>query len=246
MSDPFHRLYPELAVGGYTREDKTVEFYGRVDALLTPESTVVDFGAGRGGFADLPDSHVRRLQLLRGRVAKVIGVDVDPVVEQNDTIDEAVVWEPGSRLPLADASVDLVVSDYTFEHVENPNLVVPELGRILKPGGWICARTPNKWGYIGMGARAIPNRLHARVLQRAQSGHRHERDVFPTRYRLNTLGSVRDWFPEPRWRVVGYTVNGEPVYFGHSRALIYTVYGVSRVLPQRLGAMYLFFIQKLP
>lgn len=245
VSDPLARLYPETDVGGFSREDKTIEFYSRVSALVDADSVVLDLGAGRGGFMDGPDSYLRRLQLLRGRVAKVIGVDVDPVVKENPSVDEAVVWTPGTPIDVPDASVDLVLSDYTFEHLDDPVAVAAELHRIVRPGGWVCARTPNKWGYIALGARAVPNRLHARALTRLQPGVRAARDVFPTRYRANTLGDVRRAFPEPQWTVTGYTVNGEPVYFGRSRALVYSVYAVSHVLPQRLGAMYLFFIRKV-
>lgn len=238
-------LFPESSVGGFSRVDKDIEFYGRVNALITPDSVVVDFGAGRGGFMDEPPSYRRNLMLLKGRVARVIGIDIDPVVKENPAVDEAQVWTPGERVDLPDASVDLIVSDYTFEHIDDPALVVPEFERILKPGGWICARTPNRWGYIALGASAVPNRLHARALQRLQPG-RMPQDVFPTRYKLNTRKDIRRAFPAPRWRTFAYTVNGEPVYFGNSRVLIYSVYALTKLLPQRLGAMYLFFIQKAP
>lgn len=244
MSDPLSRLYPEIAVGGFSRDNKNLEFYSRVDALLAPDAVVVDFGAGRGGFTEEPDSYLRRLRTLRGRVARVIGVDVDPVVTQNPSVDEAIVWDPHAAIDLPDASVDVVVSDFTFEHVEDPAPVAAELDRILKPGGWICARTPNRWGYIALGARLVPNRLHARALRRLQPGRRAERDVFPTRYRMNTRGTIRRLFPTPRWEVYAYTMNGEPVYFGRSWLLVYAVYGLSRLLPQRLGATYLFFCRK--
>ncbi|MBC7633676.1 class I SAM-dependent methyltransferase [Aeromicrobium sp.] len=244
MNDPLSRLYPETAVGGFSRVDKSIEFFSRIDALVTQDSVVVDFGAGRGGFMDEPDSYLRRLQLFRGRVRKVIGVDIDPVVLENTSVDEAQVWVPGDRIDMPDESVDLVMTDYTFEHVEDPAVVATELGRIVKPGGWICARTPNKWGYIAIGARLVPNRLHARALTRLQPGQRAARDVFPTCYNLNTLRDVRRYFPAPEWSVVGYTVDGEPVYFGRSRVMIYGVYALSRLLPQRFGAMYMFFIQK--
>lgn len=244
MTEPLRRLYPEIAAGGFSRENKNLEFYSRVNALLTPESVVVDFGAGRGGFMDEPDSYLRRLRLFRGRVARVIGVDIDPVVEQNPSVDQAIVWQPGSPIDLPDASVDVVVSDFTFEHIDEPEIVAAELDRIVRPGGWICARTPNRWGYIAIGASLVPNRWHARALKRLQPGQRAERDVFPTRYRMNTRGVIRRLFPEPRWAVYAYTMNGEPVYFGRSRVLIYGVYAVSRLLPQRLGSTYLFFVHK--
>jgi SAM-dependent methyltransferase len=238
-----NRMFPEIAAGGYSRVDQTVDFYGRVNALLAPDSVVVDFGAGRGGFMDLPDSYIRRLRSFQGHQRRVIGVDVDPIVKENPSVDEAHVWEPGTPIDLPDASVDVVVSDFTFEHIDDPSLVIPELDRIVRPGGWVCARTPNRWGYIAIGATIVPNRWHARVLSRLQPG-RQERDIFPTRYQLNTLAAVRRQFPAPTWEVHGYTSNGLPAYVGKSRAMYYLTYHFMRLMPRRLGAMYLFFIRK--
>ena len=69
-----------------------------------------------------------------------------------------------------------------------------EIERILKPGGWFCARTPNKWGYISLGANLIPNSLHVRFLKFLQPD-RQEEDVFPTRYRMNTIAALKTHFP---------------------------------------------------
>lgn len=245
MSSVWDRLFPETAVGGYSRLDTTVDFDSRVNALVTPDSVVVDFGAGRGGFMDEPDSYRRWLRELKGRCQRFIGVDVDPAVLTNPSVDEALVWQPGTKLELPDESVDVVVSDFTFEHVADPASVVAELERVLKPGGWVCARTPNRWGYIAVGARLVPKSLHAKTLARLQPNRR-ELDIFPTVYRLNTLGDIRGAFPRPRWHVYAYTMDGKSAYFGKSRLLNYAVYVIAKVLPQRLGAMYLFDIQKLP
>ena len=45
------RLYPEAAVGGYSRTDGQIEFYTRINALVDEKSRVLDFGAGRGQWA---------------------------------------------------------------------------------------------------------------------------------------------------------------------------------------------------
>ena len=240
----WQRIFPEHPAGGFGRLDPTVQFYGRVHALLDPEATVVDLGAGRGRFTEDDSSYSRRLQMLRGTVRRVIGVDIDPAVKENPSLDEAIVWEPGLPIDLPDASVDLVLSDYTFEHIDDPKVVVGELDRILKPGGWVCARTPNRWGFIAVGARLVPNSVHARMLRRLEP-QRQERDVFPTRYRLNSLGQLRRGFPAPDWSVHGYAT-GEPAYVGRSRALTYLLFGLLRILPMRLQPMYLFFVQKRP
>jgi SAM-dependent methyltransferase len=90
----------------------------------------------------------------------VIGVDPDPAVHENPSLDEALVAHPNAPLPLTDASTDMIVSYAVLEHVEDPPALAAEVCRVLRPGGWFCAWTPNKWGYVGIGARCVPNSLH--------------------------------------------------------------------------------------
>ena len=100
--------------------------------------------------------------------AKVVGCDVDEAVFKNRSSDETVKVEIGKKLPFEDGSFGAIVSDYTFEHIANPEEVAQEFDRILKPGGWICARTPNKWGYLSVLTRMIKNEHHADVIKQAQ------------------------------------------------------------------------------
>ena len=88
---------------------------------------------------------------------------------------------------------------------------------MLKPGGWICARTPNRWGLISVAARAVPNRLHVATLRRLQPGRLAE-DVFPTRYAMNTQRDLGRLFPAPRWSVLTYGHPGVQQYAGSSIA----------------------------
>lgn len=236
--------YPETSIDDFTRVDSTVEFYTRVGALIEPGSVVVDYGAGRGEwFVDGTSETRRRLRDFRGRASKVIGLDVDPVVARNPAMDETHVITGQDRLPLDDQSVDVVVSDFTFEHVADPRQVSSELDRILKPGGWICARTPNKWGYIGLGARLVPNRLHPTWLRRLQPERKPE-DVFPVCYRLNTTKDIKAYFPSERYASVVYAVAGEPGYGGSSRVLWRAIDTVQRFEPRSMHPMLLVFLRK--
>jgi len=212
------RMRPEVGAGGFTRIDGTVEFYGRVNALLRPNMTVVDLGAGRGQFLEDACTYRRNLQYLKGKVHKVIGIDVDLAVAENAAIDEYFVVAPGAPLPLEDRSIDLIVSDWVLEHVDNPISFSAEILRVLKPGGWFCARTPNKWGMVGIAARFIPNNRHVGFLRRLQP-HRQEKDVFPVRYRLNTRSDVRRFFPAPLWYNYTYCWNAEPTYHAERETL---------------------------
>lgn len=237
--------YPELGAGGFTRCDGTVEFYGRVHALLRPTMTVLDFGAGRGaGPAEDPVPHRRDLRVLRGRAQRVVGADIDPAVMDHPAVDEAIVLDgPGAPLPLDDASFDLIVSDHTFEHVDDPAHVAAELSRVLRPGGWLCARTPNRWGYIGIGARLVPNRQHVRVLRRLQPD-RHGHDVFPTRYRLNTRAALRRHFPPDRFDDFSYGFDSEPAYAGGSNVGTWLLRGLPRFTPERFASMWMVFLRR--
>lgn len=243
-SPTLSRLYPEARVGGFSRMDGQVEFYTRVNALVGPESRVLDFGAGRGQWWFEPIAETsRRLRLLKGRVAEVVGCDVDPVVRENPTLDAAYVMPLGEPTPFEDASFDLVIADYVLEHVthEDAPAIAAEMMRVLRPGGWLAARTPNKWGMIGVGARAVPNSLHTRVLGRLQPGRKAE-DVFPTRYAMNTRPALRELFAPHEVVVYGHT--SEPTYFGQSVAAWRAAALLGRLTPPPLAATLMVFVQK--
>lgn len=38
--------FQEVGAGGFTSLDGTIEFYTRINALLTPDMTILDFGGG--------------------------------------------------------------------------------------------------------------------------------------------------------------------------------------------------------
>lgn len=235
--------YPEYAAGGYSRVDGSVEFYTRVRALLCQDMRVVDYGAGRAALTLRAIPIVRDLRTLKGSVAEVIGVDIDPEVLGNPTVDRAIVLDESGRIPLPDGSVGLVLSDFTFEHVQDPGLVGAELDRILQPGGWVCARTPNRWGIIGLGARAVPNRLHVAALRRLQPA-KEGRDTFPTAYRMNTQRQLRRAFPPDRFEHFTYTYQGQPTYAGRSVAAVRLFQAVGAVTPAPLRPMLMVFLRK--
>jgi SAM-dependent methyltransferase len=242
-ADVLRRVYPEFGAGGFTRIDGTVGFYLRVNALLGPDDVVVDLGAGRGLMSEDTVAYRQRLADLRGRAARVVGLDVDPVVRENPHLDEALLIGSDGRFPLADASVDMVVSDWTFEHVDDPRTTVAEIDRVLRPGGWVCARTPNKWGLIGMPTRAIPNRWHSAVLRRVQP-RRKVVDTFPTRYRMNTRRALRTLFPDDRWENCSYVAQCEPPYVADSEPVLRAVRTVQRVLPVGMHEVLMVFVRK--
>jgi SAM-dependent methyltransferase len=238
------RMYPEIGAGGYAHVDGSIEFYLRINALLKPEMVVLDFGAGRGALlAQTNCEPLRRLVHLQGRVAKLVGVDVDDAVLDNPYLDEAHLIRPDERLPFEDASFDLIYSDWVIEHVATPDLFVSEVSRLLKPGGWFCARTPNRWGVTGIATNIIPNKLHTKILKWL-TPDRKEEDVFPTVYKLNTRGRLNRYFNSAVWENYSYYHNSTPPYVQRSRILMRLVDTYLRIVPRSMSTNLHVFLRK--
>jgi SAM-dependent methyltransferase len=79
---------------------------------------------------------------------EVVGVDLDEEVVAR----LQAAAKPGTvfavadlrKLPYGDDEFDLVVSFETIEHVDNPETVLDELTRVLKPEGLLIVSTPNR------------------------------------------------------------------------------------------------------
>jgi len=237
------RSRPERDAGGFDRFDGTIQFYQRVNALLQPHFTVVDFGAGRGlNHLEDQNAYRRGLIWLRGKVKEVIGVDVDDAILDNPSLDRTVLIT-NSEIPLEDASVDLILTDFTFEHLPDPVGVARSFERILKPGGWICARTPNRHGYIALGNRIIPDSLKMKVLRGAQPMRKDE-DVFPAFYRMNTLAALKRIFPSERFKHCSYCWDSSPSYFFNKSWVFHMFRLLHSITPERFKTMLFVFIQK--
>ena len=242
--DPGRYFFPEIGAGGFSRIDSTIQFYEQIRALSDPNFVLLDFGAGRGAaHSDDAIRYRRELRDLRGTFREVIGADVDPIVTTNPVIDRAFVLQPECLIPLPDKSVDVVISDFTFEHVEAPAQVANELDRILAPGGWICVRTPNRYGYVALVNRLAPKFLRPRVLRLAQP-ERKEQDVFRPYYRLNTIRKLSQYFNTESYEHFVYFWDAEPAYHANSKALYRLFLIIHYFTPTRLKTLLLIFLHK--
>lgn len=227
-------FYPEMRFGGYSRVDGTVAFFTRVNAVSSADSVVLDVGCGRGAYADDPVPTRRALRVFRGRVKAVIGIDVDPGAASNPFIDEFRLIE-GPQWPVLSNSVDIVVGDYVMEHVECPGEFLAEARRVLRAGGVLCLRTPNRWSYPALAARVIPNRFHARIAASVQET-RHAEDVFPTFYRCNSTRALTSALSAAGFDAVVLGHEAEPAYLAFSRWAYALGVLYSRVVPSVLKA----------
>lgn len=162
------------------------------------------------------------LRRYMDRGANLIGADVVEFVGQ----------EPGltlynadiGALPLESNSVDLVFSRSVMEHVVEPGKVFRETHRVLKPGGSWVFLTANRWDYVSVIARLVPNRFHGKLVHQTEG--RAEKDVFPTTYRSNSYPQIQRWANESNLSIERFEYLGQhPQYFQFSTVC----YGVASI-----------------
>jgi SAM-dependent methyltransferase len=180
-----------------------------VDKLLVPTDVLMDAGCGRT---------VPVLRKYVGRAGKLIGIeiveftDVPPSIETHNA--------DLANLPLADASVDLIMSRSVFEHLSDPMSVYKEFSRILRPGGRVVFLTANMWDYGTLIARCVPNRFHGRIVKHVEG--REEEDTFPTEYKTNTRSDVNRLANTSGLQVESFTyLNQYPNYLMFNGVLFY-------------------------
>lgn len=215
MTNSKEKYYPESKFSGYTDIDGTVAFFNRVNSLIDASFVVLDVGCGRGSYSEDSVPLRKNLRILQGKVAKVIGIDVDQDARNNPFLDEFHLIQ-GESWPVESNSIDLIICDNVLEHIENPERFFMETHRVLRNGGFLCIRTPNRWSYVGLAATLIPNKLHSRVTSVVQDG-REEEDVFPTVYKCNSTGKLKNIMEKSGFDCIAYGYEAEPSYLSFSK-----------------------------
>lgn len=242
MSKYYSRFYPESRFGDFSDVSGTIRFYTRVRALLEPHFSVLDIGCGRGSQAATMSSLEKLLRVYKGQSKHVLGIDLDPIGETNPTLDEFRLIE-GPTWPVADGSIDLAVTDWTMEHVEDPEAFLRECHRVLKPGGFLCMRTANRLGYVVALSSLIPNHIHTKILNKVQPD-REDQDVFPTVYRCNTVGKLRHALKGMGFDACVYGHNPEPSYLGFSLPSYALGVLYQKIVPRMWGTTLFAYAQK--
>lgn len=161
-------------------EGGTLPFFRICREQIPSGASILEVGAGPGN----------ECSEMLSEIGPVTGLDVDEDVRNNRWLSSAHVFD-GKRMPFADASFDACVSNFVLEHVSHPEEHFAEIGRVLRPGGVYCLRTPNLFHYVSAGARIMPYSMHLMLANRLRSLADDAHDPYPTWFRSNTRGRLR-------------------------------------------------------
>lgn len=193
------KFYP-----GYSKNWDDQAFRAQILSRLQPHHSLLDLGAGAG---------IVEQMNFRGLARHVCGVDPDERVQDNPYLDEGRVGV-GEKIPYPDASFDVVIADNVFEHLTDPLRVFAEVNRVLKPGGFLLFKTPNRWHYMPLIAQLTPTRFH-KFFNKLRG--RATVDTFPTRYRANSRRVIKALAGKSGFEVADLClIEGRPEYLRFS------------------------------
>ncbi len=103
--------------------------------LNRPVGSVLEVGCGSGD----------RLALLQKKGWTVLGQDIDPKAAQYAASKHQlkIFSMPVDELPIEPKSMDAIVLSHVIEHVHEPQLMIQQILKYLKPNGVIVLITPN-------------------------------------------------------------------------------------------------------
>ena len=99
------------------------------------EGTLLDVGCGQMPYKTL-------LTSSPSRVKQYIGLDLEFNPIHNNHPD--ITWQNG-KIPLSDGSIDCAIATEVFEHCPDPEVVMSEICRVLKPRGMLFCTVPFLW-----------------------------------------------------------------------------------------------------
>jgi len=132
MREAFERAVDTYDGTAVLQREIADRMLSRLDLIKLKPKTILDAGCGTG--------HCARALAKRYRCARILGIDIACAMVQRAR--RKAGWFSRSRfacgdieaLPLADASMDMVVSNLAVQWC-NPDLVFLEFMRVLRPGG---------------------------------------------------------------------------------------------------------------
>jgi SAM-dependent methyltransferase len=198
-TNTFNRFYSDQT------RDGAVAFNGWVRRETTPQTVLLNLGAG-------PPADRGSMRIFHGKVARVVGAEIDPEVLGASDLDEVRAISSDHTVPFEDNTFDAVLCDWVLEHLSAPDEFLAEVYRVLKKGGVFLFRAPNSWLYEAIIANLTPDWLHHPGVHPAPEYSPGAHEPSPASHRLNSREPVyaecckagfgrielRTWDPEPR------------------------------------------------
>ena len=140
-----------------------------------PEFLLLDIGPGSGAIAQ-----------IYSRDRRVVAVEPEAslarqVADRSSPLQLSSCRGSGYALPIRDAAIDGATVLEVLEHVDDPDAILAEAHRVLKPGGALCVSVPTSYTeamYSRLHPDYMTNATHVRIFKKGDLVQRVERAGF--------------------------------------------------------------------
>jgi ubiquinone/menaquinone biosynthesis C-methylase UbiE len=150
-----NRRVAEAITPNHVHEANVFGMYRKLGPVLMAHprvSTVVDVGAGKSW--QFPPHYKDWFNI------RLIGLDIDASEMLNNTLlDDKIECDVVSEIPLEAGSVDLFLIHSGIEHFCDNELVLRNMFRALRPGGFILAQFPNRYAPFAIANQLLPQKV---------------------------------------------------------------------------------------
>jgi|TARA_B110000238_G_C16111463_1_gene432862 2-polyprenyl-3-methyl-5-hydroxy-6-metoxy-1,4-benzoquinol methylase len=232
----------EKLPGKFSINDGTLDFYLRVRTIINKKKIVLDLGAGKGVWFQNKNNIelIQSIQYLKPHVKKLYGADMDPIILRNKSTDENLLIK-NNIIPLKNSSIDIIICDWVFEHIQYPKIFYKEINRVLKRNGTLCLRTPHKFSYMSL----ISNLLEGSIikdwlLKKTQPGRK---KYFRSFYKINTQHKINKVFKN--YSNNTFIIKPDPGYYFNSKIVYILLQIMHSITPKFFSGVIIGFLKKI-
>ncbi|WP_338815500.1 glycosyltransferase (plasmid) [Bernardetia sp. Wsw4-3y2] len=124
-------------------EENLDRYYTRKSILEALTSYITEF---KGHFLDVGCGKMpyKNYIIQNSLVEQYVGLDIEEAIQYDEKIKADFTWD-GINMPFSDASFDSAMATEVLEHCPEPEIVLKELHRVLKPHGLFFFTVPFLW-----------------------------------------------------------------------------------------------------
>ncbi|WP_176314791.1 class I SAM-dependent methyltransferase, partial [Burkholderia vietnamiensis] len=192
------------------RSDAHVVRYDWASKFIRPNDVVLDAACGLG-YGTYAMRYLSAASRFFGIDGSGWAIDYATACFGSDNTEYIAGFLPDALSRFEDASVDVVVSFETLEHVDQPAVLLEAFRRVLRPGGRIIVSVPNDWS-DETGEDPNPHHLHVytyeRLAQEMAAGFTIEQAARQIASGCKLVDAHCQWVERPRVLEVVEPANG--------------------------------------
>ena len=108
------------------------------DAIPNFKGNLLDVGCGKMPY--------KNYILENSEINNYVGLDIETALEYDKYVKPDLLWD-GKKMPIKDNSYNTIIATEVLEHCFEPEILLKEIYRVLKPGGLLFFTVPFVWNF---------------------------------------------------------------------------------------------------